>query len=546
MTQRALSCDLTRTVLLFLEDLNTPFSLRISLLIRNNEWDQLAESSVKPGCYLDYEGERFFRDTLAASLLKKMNGLPCSFDKRARALKKWWNGEHSCKKTNFRLEPYLASSLFPEEREKAIFSLIGEIRKEVLMLVGPKPPDLLSGRFGPGATYNDRGQNATIPDKMSTDPSLTPGSVWYLPQWLDTKWATALVARQGELSFVRGNRYLTVPKTSLIDRSIAVEPSVNVFFQLSLGRVIRERLRSRGWDLDRAQEIHRQTACASSVSREYCTLDLSNASDTVSTNLVKLLMPRQWFEALESLRSPFTLVDGKWVKLEKFSSMGNGYTFELETLIFAAISLVVSRKAGYAGKLGDDVFCFGDDIIVKDSVYEPLESVLRWFGFEINQEKSFHGSSPFRESCGGDYWLGREVRPFSLKQSPSTPEQYISFANGLTANLDRLSAFGAIVGRRSWLSVLDLLPHRIRQCRGPKSLGDIVIHDEFPRWKIRVKWSIRYLQVYRPARFFVKRYDRYSPEVVLASALYGCGNRQGGVVPRDGVRGYSLAWVPFS
>jgi hypothetical protein len=235
--------------------------------------------------------------------------------------------------------------------------------------------------------------------------------------------------------------------------------------------------------------------------------------------------------------------------LEKFSSMGNGFTFELETLIFAAIALVITRECGFSGRLGSDVFVFGDDIIVKNGVARPLKSVLEFLGFELNAEKSYFGDEPFRESCGGDYFAGQPVRPYFLKELPDGPQGYIAFANGVRAAAERVNhtwfnSLGDL--KRAWFSVLDCIPTGVRSCRGPKGLGDIVIHDDSDHWTTRWKRGIRYLRCYRPHRYRKVAFANFSSEVVLACATYGVSNYHEGVIPRDGVRSHKVGWMAYS
>jgi len=536
--------DVVRTVLLFLEDLGTPMALGVHIRVRNQLWEEISEMTLDPRNYLD--DKAFVLDASAVSFLKKLQQLPTKTDRRGNAIEKWREGEVSCFRANERLCRYLPENRLFDDRCDAISSFLDEIRKTILSWLGPRPDELALGRFGPGATYTDRGGKTTVPDKMSAVPVMTRGAIWFLPQWLGTQWGATSAQHHGEINYVPGNRFTTVPKTAKTDRAIASEPSINVFYQLALGRQIRHRLRKAGWDLDRAQDIHRQVACESSVTREFATLDLSNASDTVAYNLVKLLLPRDWFDQLEALRSPKTLIEGKWVVLEKFSSMGNGFTFELETLIFAAICSVSSRKLGFAGQLGSDVFVFGDDIIVKTMVAHPLKSALEFLGFELNDEKSFFDDSPFRESCGGDFFNGKPVRPYFLKDLPNGPSDYIAFANGLRALLNRIALTGCSVAKRAWFSILDCIPTRVRSCRGPQDLGDVVIHDDERYWTYRWRGDIRYLRVFRPHRHRVIRYEGFRPDVVLACATYGCGNRRGGVIPRDGVLSFKVGWGAYS
>lgn len=541
----ALPGDLVRSVSLFLEDLDTARSLALAIAMRYSEWDWISSVETDPRSYLD--ASRYARDASASAILKKLKELPGTVDRRAAAVEKWWQGERACYKSNERLSGYLPANRLFDDRCPTISGILSEIRKKILSWIGFGPNDLTIGRFGPGATYSDRGGKSTIPDKISSCPVMTRDAVWYLPQWLGTQWGASASRHHGKVSVVPGNRYTTVPKTARTDRSIASEPSINVFFQLALGRELRTRLRNRaGWDLDRAQEVHRQVAETSSVTREFATLDLSNASDTVCSNLVRLLLPPRWFSALDDLRSKKTLIDGKWVVLEKFSSMGNGFTFELETIIFAAIACVISEKSGCVGDLGVDVFVFGDDIIVRNHVAGPLKPVLEFLGFSLNASKSYYGDEPFRESCGADFFAGKPVRPFYLKEIPNGPQGYIAFANGIRALYQRIALTGGSPGKRAWFSILDCLPSGVRNCRGPQVLGDLVIHDQEEYWTFRWRHSIRYLRALRPHKYRIISYECFRPEVVLACATYGVGNRQGGVIPRDGLLSYKVGWVPYS
>nr|QDH87350.1 MAG: RNA-dependent RNA polymerase [Leviviridae sp.] len=597
MSSSSLPSEVTRVVSLLLEDLGTPFTLSLAIRLRYEDWDGILEVTPDPRSYLD--ASRYARDAAGSAFLKKLKELPGSADRQLAAIQKWWQGERECYLTNERLQPYLDENPHHEDRVAAISAFLAETRKIVSDWIGYGPDFREEGRFGPGATFSNRGGKTTVPDKMSTDPSLTRDAIWNLPQWLGTQWGASVAQRHGELSFVPGNRFTTVPKTAKTDRSIAVEPSINVFYQLALGRELRRRLARRpriarsgdgsiirkddgsaiwkqyaGWDLDSAQEVHRQVAATSSVTREFATLDLSNASDTVARNLVRLLLPQRWYEALDDLRSKKTLmtIDEKtiphkegqqsylsvgqhWVVLEKFSSMGNGFTFELETIIFGAIACSIARNCGGLGLLGVDVFVFGDDIIVKNDVVHPLKSALGFLGFTLNEEKSFFDVVPFRESCGGDFFAGKPVRPYYLKELPNGPQDYIALANGLSHLAERLALTGFALGRRAWFATLDCIPTRIRSCRGPKDLGDIVIYDSEERWTWRRRSGIRYIRALKPDRMRVIPFDLFDAQVVLACATYGTGNygtpekgvlRREGVIPRDGLLSYRVGWVPWS
>ncbi len=537
----------SRSLLPFLEQLDSPRALSVAIMLRYEDFRGISSLSTDPRDFL--EPASYFRDRQATDLLKKVKGLSIpGVDRRQAALKKWFDGEAQCYRSNERLSKFIYGGFLSPE-DLAIFRFFRKVGKQVEAWIGPNPPDLdrIEGKFGPGSTFIDRGRLTTVPDKMTSVPALTRGATWYLLPWCQTHWGRFSAARHRELSWVRGNRYLTVPKTVLTDRSIAVEPSINVFYQLGFGTAIRRRLKNRaGWDLDCAQDIHRREARKSSVTREFSTLDLSNASDTVATELVRLLLPPKWFEELSALRSPFTLVDGHWHRLEKFSSMGNGFTFELETLIFAALCATVLRENGHQGILGHDVFVFGDDIIIPSDVTREVVAVLNYCGFSLNKEKSFSGPEPFRESCGGDFFEGADVRPYSIKEPVDDPWQLLPDLNGLRRSLKKLHTLtGSAFSETPLYPLMDTLPEAVRGCRGPDHLGDICLHSEESEWRWKWKNSIRYFRCVVPVPRLLP-WHHWHADVVLASALYGVGDGLLGVSPRDPDLSYKVKWVPWS
>jgi len=226
--------------------------------------------------------------------------------------------------------------------------------------------------------------------------------------------------------------------------------------------------------------------------------------------------------------------------------MGNGFTFELETLIFAALMSVLLMKNGRSGNLGEDVFVFGDDILIPDDLAREAEAVLSYCGFSLNREKSFSGSIGFRESCGGDFYEGADVRPFYLKELRDDPWQLLPDYNGLHRNLERLQSF---TGRRDFSGlrgIFSVFPTEIRRCRGPKELGDIVLHsDDQSEWRIKWKEGIRYIRSVIRVNQYIS-WAHWKPEVVLACAVYGTGDGRLGVLPRDAPFSYKVKWVPFS
>jgi hypothetical protein len=544
----------SRYILKVLEDLDTPISLSLAIRLKHGDMAGILSYSTDPRHYLTPEA--YYRDTQAIALFKKRRDLRVpGIDLAAITLKKWWAAEHECYRSNERLSRFSFPNTLGEQ-DTAIYSFLLKVRKKMLSWIGPTPPNLdnIQGRFGPGATYSDKGRLTTVPDKMSSTPTLTGDAFWYLLPFLQTKWGRVSQEYSRGIDQVRGNRFQVVPKTALTGRPIAIEPAINIFYQLGLGTALRRRLqKATSWDLDHASDIHRNLVRENSITGHLATIDLSSASDTVCYELVKLVMPSAWFRELNALRSPFTKVGTKWVKLEKFSSMGNGYTFELETLIFAAILSTMLEEEGALGVLGQDLFVFGDDIILPCDKARSAIAVLKFFGFSVNTEKTFLSDSFFRESCGADFFLGVDVRPVFLKDAIYEPAELIPWINSTRHLYQKLESFGQTLDYTGWHLLLDCLPVELKACRGPTALGDVVIHDHVDRWRYKWKHGIRY---FRAVKTVPKRlpWDHWYSEVVLASALYGVGDGKPhpftggtvGVTPRNPVRSHKVGWVPCS
>ena len=218
------------------------------------------------------------------------------------------------------------------------------------------------------------------------------------------------------------NRVETVPKNYKTARTIACEPEGNLLFQLAFDKYAKQKLRYYGINLS-CQERNQKMAREGSISNNYATVDLSQASDTIAFNAVALLLPSDWFQYVKLCRTSYGKGFGQTFKYEKFSSMGNGSTFAIETLIFFAVSLAISKNR-------KETCVYGDDIILKKEHYPLLLKVMKHLGFSINKDKTF-SDGPFRESCGTDWFLGRDVTPFYLRSKTHGKPELCHIVNGL-------------------------------------------------------------------------------------------------------------------
>lgn len=189
----------------------------------------------------------------------------------------------------------------------------------------------------------------------------------------------------------QGSRFSSVPKNNDTRRPINVEPFGNIITQRAVGIHLRAEInRIFSVDLDTLANSHRERI---KYVDDIATIDLKNASDSVTTSLCEFLLPKSVFKVIMETRSPMVLgLDRNYHVTKKISSMGNGFTFELMSLILLALCRVYDEEATV----------FGDDIIIKREYSHQLIADLESVNFQVNTSKSFLDGY-FRESCGGNY-----------------------------------------------------------------------------------------------------------------------------------------------
>lgn len=568
---------LDKLLTFYLKSVATPHCLSILADIKEQQWARLVNRKVSPGAYAS--PHLYLADAQAQAFFSKNASLAHpDLDPKAEAQKSWYESEHRNARTNAMLQRLQMGPNVPEDLP--LIDFLFKVKKRISHWLGPLPTELHS-KFGPGVTLCCESSTATVADKMTISPTTT-SSAWYLAKQTlpESAWFRSLIVTnklnyvEGSLSgaqIVRSGRWTCVPKNAKTHRGIEIGPNINVALQLFVGNTMKKRFAAKGWDLLNAADSHRAYARDSSLTGSHATIDLKQASDSVSKRLVECLLPTPWFDLLDQLRTKSILFEGKTVHLEKFSGMGNGYTFELESLIFMAISQEVCAILGLPATAGKDVLVFGDDIIVPDSASNLLIKVLSRLGFETNVDKTFV-KGPFRESCGGDFFSGMAVRPFFLKESPNEPQDWIALANGIRRMVDDHSVPDWLrrIYNGCWILALRAIPSAIRKCRGPSELGDIVIHDTQSKWTTRTRNCIRSIRVYKPvARLAglrdggsVVEWDNFPDSVKLATVLLGQGVARIkrdyssherpyklvdlGIIPRRPRLSLKFGWVTYS
>lgn len=474
---------LSRMVRNVAEAIDSPRSLAVWLLFSNNEHRQLLDLECRSGNYTN--ADRFADDYLITSLLSKYPFLSTGIDTKAAAMDSFAVFEEQCRVTNRELSHRLHSN---ERVSRIIWAASEKCKKWLPVLVpqddipGERPLDSIFryAQWGPGVTSAVKGSALAAYKKfqgnLEATPDLIAAGIHHLvnsiPMW-STYHASGTPDNPSSVTpnaieSVPGNAVTVVPKNAKTDRTIAVEPHLNAFLQRGVGIFLRKILKSHGTDL-RSQERNQLLALRGSRDGSLATLDLKGASDTISREIVRTILPADWCNFLEVLRSPVYQRDGKWYRYHKHSSMGNGYTFELETLIFVLLAISVCNELGLSTK---DVSVYGDDIIVPVEAYDLLVETLETCGFTVNSKKSF-SSGLFRESCGKDYFDGINVRPFFVREKLSSVVALFRVANGLRRYCAmRLNGMGYDARfKRAWKDLFFSCPPAYR-FRIPEGYGD--------------------------------------------------------------------------
>jgi len=369
-------------------------------------------------------------------------------DPEANALKKFHHAEHLCRRVNQRFSLYDGLRSPHEE-------YLASMRHFISYVLGTFEIGNVIAEcgFGPGASIGVGGDATSLADKLLSPVwTVSPSALCYSahaynrnPQLrelaamirkesyavcYDTECCDNVEESQNSSWFEHRveiatyNKVAFVPKTALVHRTIAIEPLWNGYLQKGTDLFMRKRLKRIGIDLS-DQSLNQKLAREGSFDSNdpFVTIDLSSASDSIATSVVKNLVHPEWFAYLNDVRSRNYLMQGVVTPYNKFVSMGNGFCFPLETLIFVAACHAVK-----CGKPGIDFSVYGDDIIVRQSKAIDLLRLLKVLGFRANTDKTFL-EGPFRESCGADWFGGEDVRPFTLDYELDSVQNIFKFLN---------------------------------------------------------------------------------------------------------------------
>jgi hypothetical protein len=241
------------------------------------------------------------------------------------------------------------------------------------------------------------------------------------------------------------SRLIAVPKTLKGPRLIAAEPTAHQWIQGGIRRWLEERLKHsflKDCSTMRTQVPSQELAHKSSLSRSHATIDLSSASDRLTTRLVEYVFQsnRTILDALHASRTRACQIsDKELVLLKKFATQGSACTFPVQTIVYSLLSIwAVCLVRGFgpdeAYKASSQVQVFGDDIIVPTDCYGVATGLLESVGLVVSKSKSFCFSN-FREACGMDAYKGVDITPAYVRQgydpSPPSIESVVECSNNL-------------------------------------------------------------------------------------------------------------------
>lgn len=412
----------------FYEACDTPRSLMLYLMIKHQEYAQLVSVSFN---WSDYSEPRAgFIDYQCTKLLAKCIDIPTGINTKAVATRAFLTSERECSETNETFRQLWSGDFqFPRD----VSSVLYLAQLKIADILGDVPSlDALSFNYGPGSSFSVRG-DTSIYKKLSSALECTYAFSPILQEFLE-EFPAYVPEGTINVNIVEGSELTYVPKNAKTDRPICIEPLLNGLYQKGIGDYLKRRLLLAGIDL-RDQGIN-QTLANNAVSNKLATVDFSSASDTISYNVVLDLLPFEWFKLLDYGRSQRYTVEDRWYDFQKFSSMGNAYTFELESMIFYSLAWAACKHAGIVVETQKNISVFGDDVIIPEQAYGLFSKAANAIGFTINHEKSFV-KGLFRESCGSDSYDGYIVTPFKIETLKEDKDVYKT-ANQLLKIIERI------------------------------------------------------------------------------------------------------------
>lgn len=458
-----------------------PFTQTADLrrLIKNNDVEGLFSATYD-------RNTASFDDRFIVELFRKVSDAPLGIDTSQVAIDHVKQIELD--NINRSEKVVLLSNLLDTQPDHSVSKFIKLVQNQLKLILGDAPC-APQPRYTFGATTTLTANNTVMERAASADVSsncydwlVRTGEIYPVGHtycaYPKEKGPQSLYALHPEvLNFNNSVKAATVPKTALTDRFIAKGNVVNLSYQVGVHDLMIAKFKEFGLDFVSAQSTHRELAREGSITGDLATIDLSSASDTIVRKTVELLFPPKWYELLDSLREPLiTYPDGEVKELQMFATSGNGFNSAVQTAIFLAIALVCTKNV-YNHK-PRYISVYGDDIILPSDSFQDCIKALKLFGFIPNERKSF-GTGSFRESCGGDFLNGTNVRGYNAKQLPKSTFEWFGFINGIrrVCHFNNGSRWRSDNYRRLWFRCI-LCVEEQHRLYGPSHYGDATISTE--------------------------------------------------------------------
>jgi len=402
------------------------------------------------GCLLDEPSITSIRSVRQLTLMFGKIELPCTEDRVKAAMVQYIKTDRDVHQSDLRLK---ASELYRLEDFVRVSRLLWA---DYFSAVDSRIyNDGVLPKHGPGATADKLRGNAKYNVRLWTRRLDE-----VFPHWENLIPSESFLERTDGVTILEPGdeiavKVISVPKTLKTPRIIAIEPTCMQYMQQGILSVMMEEVARfdnvHHFVSSKSQEPNQWLAREGSISGTLATLDLSEASDRVSNEHVRLLLAphRAFREAVDATRSRKAHVLGYGdIPLSKFASMGSALCFPMEALVFATIVFMgIERERGQHLSRSDvksfygKVRVYGDDIIVPvEYVYSVIRE-LETFGFLINSNKSFW-TGKFRESCGKDYYDGYDVSVARVRNLLPESRRHADLLTATVSTRNQLSKLG--------------------------------------------------------------------------------------------------------
>lgn len=449
----------------------------------------------------------------------------------------WYQLEHFFKKYRFQNDAFTDQELEEQgkisylDRQVSLaaikprtmrsFLVLQEARRIAKAILGPFDPDLSQSmcRFGKNSSIGCPFALSYLDVKLTRQTAFT-GSVdgikafyeGYLPgdpilQRMLNRFKIERPSAVESLSLIQ------VPKTWKSLRGITPLSLLTLFRSYGIGGIIERALASAGLPIDRLQHRHREKIRLFSKTKSHVTMDLSAASDSITSVLLNQVLPRQWYGEVRTTFGRTIDIDGESFHTMSVLPMGNGLTFPLETLVFYCLIKAVGNLAGINGFFS----AYGDDLIFPTRAYSYVLEVFKDIGLKVNVDKTF-ARAPFRESCGSDFYAGVDVRPAFLPDGGHlTRTQYVIWlyktANALLRRWDSKE-----IPQTLARILIELTAHDKWIYRVPPSFPDTAglkteLHGVISPWdEVFPWWPVRCVYHNASRHFIFRYYKATSPK----------------------------------